>query len=103
MSHSERFYAEKRDFIRMKIELPLFGTLTSAKGQVSGPCHELSGGGLQLTLPEAVAEGSQWELHLAAEHDDRAQLRAEVKVVRCIANNEGDQYNTGLQITQVLE
>ncbi|BFM21411.1 PilZ domain-containing protein [Gilvimarinus japonicus] len=101
MSHSENFYAEKRDFIRMKIELPLTGTLSSDSGRIAGQCHELSGGGLQLELPEPVAEDSQWELLLAAEHDQRAQLRAMVKVVRCIA--EGDSYNTGLQIVQVLE
>ena len=101
MSHSENLYAEKRDFIRMKIELPLTGTLTSDSGSIDGQCHELSGGGLQLELPEPVAEGSQWELHLAAEHDERAQLRAVVEVVRCIA--DGESYNTGLQIVQVLE
>lgn len=101
MSHSENFYAEKRDFIRMKIELPLSGTLTNDSGRIVGQCHELSGGGLQLELPEPVAEQSQWELHLSAEHDERAQLRAVVKVVRCVA--KGEHFNTGLQILQVIE
>ncbi|WP_041523794.1 PilZ domain-containing protein [Gilvimarinus agarilyticus] len=101
MSHSESFYAEKRDFIRMKIELPLSGTLTNDSGRITGQCHELSGGGLQLELPEAVAVESQWELHLSAEHDERAQLRAVVKVVRC--TTEGDHFSAGLQIVQVIE
>ena len=101
MSHSENSYAEKRDFIRMKIALPLTGTLTRDSISIDGQCHELSGGGLQLELSEPVAEGSQWELHLAAEHDQRAQLRALVEVVRCTAS--GSNYSTGLQIIEVLE
>jgi len=101
MSHSENFHSEKRDFIRMKIDLPLAGTLSNATSSLVGQCHELSGGGLQLELPEPVAENSQWQLHLAAEHDQRAQLRAKVKVVRCVA--KGDAYQVGLKITQVIE
>lgn len=100
MSLSDKTFAEKRDFIRMKIEAPHNATISSDAGHHSGVCRELSGGGVQLMLDTALPEQSEWELNVASNHGHSPQLRAVVKVVR--VTPEGEQFATGLQIVKVI-
>ncbi len=101
MSISDKSFHEKRDFIRMKIDAPLEATLTGDAGRFSGECTELSGGGMQVLLDTALAEGSEWEVNITSEHGHSPQLRAIVKIVRVEEKTDAG-YPTGFQITEVI-
>ncbi len=101
MGMSDRPYSEKRDFIRMKIGAPLNARLAAASDLIEGLCLDLSGGGLQVEVPQPLAVGTEGEVEVSSGHGHNPTLKARVRVVRNTPGESGNHL-LGLEIIQIL-
>jgi hypothetical protein len=99
MNLSGRTYHEKRNFIRMQVDTPLEITLKD-QGSIQGQCLNLSGGGLLVTLPQALPADTELQVVLSSNHGHNPILKALVKVARVESANQ--PYRAGLQIVKML-
>lgn len=80
MNLASRNYQEKRNFIRMKVDTPV--EVISQKQVLSGVCHNLSGGGMLISLDEPLPLGSQLEVTVSSNHGHNPMLHALTQVQR---------------------
>lgn len=97
----DRSHQEKRDFIRMRIDSPLTADIRGPGIALTGLCHELSGGGMQLSTDRPLEPGTELEVTVSSEHGQNPTLRATAQVVR--SEPEGKGYRTGLEILEILQ
>lgn len=101
---SSRHYHEKRNFIRMRMETPI-DVLIPQNTSTEGLCHNLSGGGLLISMAEAVPLGTELEVTICSKFGQNPMLKARALVRRL--HLESDQPSSrcqmGLQITQLLD
>lgn len=104
MELTSRQYHEKRNFIRMKMETPI-DVLTSQRSSTRGICHNLSGGGLLISMAEALPLGTEIEVTIRSKFGQNPMLRAEALVQRLHLDPElpSSRCQMGLQITRLLE
>ncbi len=97
MSEHERDYAEKHDFIRMRVDANV--PLIHAGQEIDGVCVDLSGSGVQVQAPRQFTVGDLLTVRIESEHAALAGLEADAQVVW--ARNEGDGQHLGLKILKM--
>ncbi|MFL1419336.1 PilZ domain-containing protein [Pseudomonas fildesensis] len=97
MSEHERDYAEKRDFIRMRVEAEV--SLISAGQEIAGFCLDLSSSGMQVQAPRQFKEGDLLTVRIDSEHAALRGLEADTEVVW--TKTVGDEQQLGLKILKM--
>ena len=97
----DREYSEKRNFIRMKVNTPVEVTLDQGNRTISGVCQDLSGGGMLLTLDEALELDTEIIVNVISDHGHSPMLQASCIVSRVEAGPK-DSHLLGLEIQEVL-
>lgn len=100
MQDNSTDYSEKRDFVRVKIEIPHEIICIGKFGTKAGLCRDLSAGGLQIELQEPLQIEDTLEVHIVSSYSHTPELRAHTKIVRVTPSENG--YTVGLKITEVL-
>lgn len=96
MSEHERDYAEKRDFIRMRVDADV--SLIHAGQEIAGVCVDLSSSGMQVQARQFEV-GDQLTVRIDSEHAALAGLEADTEVVW--AKNDGERQHLGLRILKM--
>lgn len=94
MSEHERDYAEKRDFIRMRVDADV--SLIHAGQEFEGVCLDLSSSGMQVQAPRQFNVGDQLTVRIDSEHAALKGLEADTEVVW--TKTAGDEQHLGLKI-----
>lgn len=104
MELTNRDYHEKRNFIRMKVHTPV-AIRAPHRALNNGICHNLSGGGLLISLTEALPLGTEVEVTICSRHGHNPMLRAQALVQRLHLDQDGGSSTCqmGLRITHLLE
>jgi len=97
----DRAQQEKRDFIRMRIDTPLTADIQGAGISAKGLCHELSGGGMQVSTEQSLEPGAELEVTVSSEHGHSPTLRAKARVIRSEPGEGG--YRVGMEILEILQ
>ena len=97
MSEHERDYAEKRDFIRMRIDADV--SLIHAGQEIAGTCVDLSSSGMQVQAPRQFTVGDLLTVRLDSDHAALRGLEADTEVVWTKA--VGDDQHLGLKILKM--
>lgn len=104
MNPTGRSYCEKRDFIRMNVDTPVLITLSDG-GQLQGTCHNLSGGGLLVSMLEQVPLGTYLSIAVSSSYGHQPMLKARAMVTRLHQQTDTEHRPCyiGLKIDSVLE
>jgi len=102
MSLLDREYSEKRNFIRMKIDTPAEVTVLDREENCRGVCHDLSGGGMLLTIDKEVALDTELLVTVSTTHGHQPMLSARCVVSR-VEPGPKQSYLLGLEINEVLK
>ena len=97
MSEHERDYAEKRDFIRMRIDADV--SLIHAGQEIAGTCVDLSSSGMQVQAPRQFTVGDLLTVRIDSEHAALRGLEADTEVVW--TKTVGDEQQLGLRILKM--
>ena len=89
MTQSDRYYSEKRDFIRMQVETAV--NLTHGEQTCSGVCLDLSSTGMQVLAETTLQLGDRVQVHIPSSHSELKGLDATTEVVRVEAHEDGRQ------------
>ncbi len=95
MSEHKRDYAEKRDFIRMRVDADV--VLIHAGQEIAGVCVDLSSSGMQVQAPRQFSAGDPLKVRIDSEHAALKGLEADVEVVWVKAVDEGQQLGLKIQ------
>ncbi|MGV8918511.1 MAG: PilZ domain-containing protein [Pseudomonas sp.] len=95
MSQNERDYAEKRDYIRMRVDADI--TLLYAGQIIPAVCVDLSSSGMQVQAPRSFKVGDKLSVKIDSEHSALKGLEAETEVV-WLANTDDGGQKLGLTI-----
>lgn len=101
MNLASRNYQEKRNFIRMKVDTPIAITLDQ-QTHLQGTCHNLSGGGMLISLTEPLPMHQELEVTVRSSHGHNPMLRAMTRVRR-LSEGKGARFIAGLEIVSLLE
>ncbi len=104
MNLASRNYQEKRSFIRMKVETPI--SVQTVEGvTLSGTCHNISGGGMLISVSEALPLGTELEVAVTAHSGFAPMLIARTSVSRVMSqpNAQEQPCYAGLEILEILE
>lgn len=101
MNLASRNYQEKRSFIRMKVETPVAVQLHPQK-RLQGTCHNLSGGGMLISLEEPLPLDQELEVTVSSNHGHNPMLRALTRVCR-LPQTSGARFLAGLEIVALLD
>jgi C-terminal processing protease CtpA/Prc len=99
MSLVDRDYDEKRNFIRMQVNTSV--SLELSGQQLSGWCIDLSGGGLQVEMEEALPLETELEVTITSPHGHSPMLQAKTRVARVTEGDNGKKL-VGMEIIEVL-
>nr|WP_232923526.1 PilZ domain-containing protein [Pseudomonas synxantha] len=97
VSEHERDYAEKRDFIRMRVDANV--SLIHAGQEIEGVCLDLSSSGMQVQAPRQFNVGDPLTVRIDSEHAALKGLEADTEVVWTKA--AGDEQHLGLRILKM--
>ncbi len=91
-------HADKRDFLRMEMDIPVTLTDSMTGQQVTGICRDLSGTGMLVEMRVAPREGIRYDVSVPATRPDLdlGSLEASVEVTRVIPR--GDGFEVGMKI-----
>jgi len=97
MSEHERDYAEKRDFIRMRVDADV--SLIHAGQEIAGVCVDLSSSGMQVQAPRQFKAGDHLTVRIESEHAALKGLEADTEVVW--TKTTGEEQQLGLKILKM--
>jgi hypothetical protein len=89
MGQTDRDYAEKRDYIRMRVDADI--SLIYAGQIIPAVCLDLSSSGMQIEAPKAFRVGDKLSVRIESEHAALKGLEADTEVVWIADLNEGGQ------------
>ena len=95
MSQNDRDYAEKRDYIRMRVDADI--SLLYAGQIIPAVCVDLSSTGMQVQAPRSFKIGDKLHVKIDSEHSALKGLEAETEVV-WLANTDDGGQKLGLTI-----
>lgn len=75
-------YTEKRDFVRMQINVPILLTITATSQTFTGMCKNLSGNGLLFNTTNKIDLGTKLSLSIHSPNNEFNHLHAIIQVVR---------------------
>ncbi|CAI3788739.1 hypothetical protein AHFPHNDE_02416 [Pseudomonas sp. MM227] len=94
MSHSDRDYSEKRDFIRMTVDAKV--DLRVGDVVVPAVCKDLSSTGMQLEAQTQLSVGDQVGVHLPSNHPMLSDLDIQAEVIRVESSKQDGMQIIGL-------
>jgi hypothetical protein len=94
VSEHERDYAEKRDFIRMRVDADV--SLIYAGQEIAGVCLDLSSSGMQVQASRQFNVGDTLTVRIDSEHATLKGLEADTKVLW--TKTEDNKQRLGLKI-----
>ena len=97
MGEHERDYAEKRDFIRMRVDAEV--SLLHEGQEIAGVCVDLSSSGMQVQAPRQFNVGDLLTVRIDSEHAALKGLEADTEVVW--TKTVGDEQQLGLRILKM--
>ncbi len=97
MGEHERDYAEKRDFIRMRVDAKV--SLLHEGQEISGVCVDLSSSGMQVQAPRQFNVGDLLTVSIDSEHAALKGLEADTEVVW--TKTAGEEQQLGLKILKM--
>ena len=97
MSEHERDYAEKRDFIRMRVDAEV--SLLHEGQEIAGVCVDLSSSGMLVQAPRQFNVGDLLTVRIDSEHAALKGLEADTEVVW--AKTAGEEQQLGLKILKM--
>jgi hypothetical protein len=89
MGQLDRDYAEKRDYIRMRVDADI--SLIYAGQIIPAVCVDLSSSGMQIEAPRAFNIGDKLSVRIESEHAALKGLEASTEVVWIAALDDGGQ------------
>lgn len=98
MGQNDRDYAEKRDYIRMRVDADI--SLLYAGQIIPAVCVDLSSSGMQIEAPRSFQVGDKISVRIDSEHAALKGLEAETEVVWLADLEEGGQ-KLGLTILKM--
>jgi hypothetical protein len=98
MGQNDRDYAEKRDYIRMRVDADI--SLLYAGQIIPAVCVDLSSSGMQVEAPRSFQVGDKISVRIDSEHAALKGLEAETEVVWLADLEEGGQ-KLGLTILKM--
>lgn len=98
MGQLDRDYAEKRDYIRMRVDADI--SLLYAGQIIPAICVDLSSTGMQIQAPRTFQVGDKINVRIDSEHAALKGLEAETEVVWLADLEEGGQ-KLGLTILKM--
>jgi len=98
MSQNDRDYAEKRDYIRMRVDADI--TLLYAGQIIPAVCLDLSSSGMQVQVPREFRVGDKLSVKIDSDHIALKGLEADTEVV-WLADQEGGGQKLGLTILRM--
>jgi hypothetical protein len=101
MNLASRSYEEKRSFIRMKVDTPI-DIRMGQHTQLQGTCHNLSGGGMLISLNEPIPLHEPLGVTVSSQYGHYPMLRALARVCR-LQESPGRGFMAGLEIVELLE
>ncbi len=100
MNLSSREFQEKRNFIRMRVNTDV--SIALGDKVYVGTCHNLSGGGLCVSMPEILPLGNPVEVTVRSLYGHSPVLKASAKVARLEASADSPDCRMGLEIISLL-
>lgn len=100
MNLANRSYEEKRNFIRMRVNTP--AEVKVDQNLWAGICHNLSGGGMMISVPEPLPLGAELEVTVSSHHGHSPMLKALTKVRR-VQPLASQECRIGLEILNLLD
>ena len=100
MGMLDRQYDEKRDFIRMQINTP--AQIDIGEGSIDAICHDLSGGGMLLSVDKELANGQEVQVTIMSSYGHSPMLQAHCQVTRS-ESGPNSSYVLGLEILEVID
>ena len=98
----KRRYAEKRNFIRMKVNTPAQVSVEQGDSTIQGICNDLSGGGMLLTLDKKPSNESDLMVTVTSKESNGPLLQARCSIARTQMAAK-DKYIIGLEIQEFIE
>lgn len=98
MSEHNRDYAEKRDFIRMRVDVDV--SLIHAGQVIEATCVDLSSSGMQVQAPQRFQVGDRLKVRIDSEHAALKGLDAETEVI-WVKGKDDDKQLLGLSILKM--
>lgn len=98
MGQNDRDYAEKRDYIRMRVDADI--SLLYAGQIIPAVCVDLSSSGMQIEAPRSFQVGDRISVRIDSEHAALKGLEADTEVVWLADMEEGGQ-KLGLTILKM--
>lgn len=80
---NSRQYAEKRDFIRMKIDTQIILTTPESGQQHQGICRDLSGAGMSVEVDQHFPADTELSTILPSNNEAFKSFNAVIRVIRC--------------------
>ena len=96
-------YEEKRDFVRMQIEMSIRITDKTTDETITCMCKSLSGNGLMFESKVNFTIGTLLEITLDNNNDRFNKLNAVIQVVRTELNHTNDTFEIGTKIVKLLK
>lgn len=97
-----RDFDEKRDFIRMLLEVPLHCKDPDTGETLTGQAHDLSSKGVAFVLDRPYDPGKTLEVRIRPEKSLVPPLHARVEVVRVEPDISGRSFRIGARILEYL-
>jgi hypothetical protein len=98
MGQIDRDYAEKRDYIRMRVDADI--SLIYAGQIIPAVCVDLSSTGMQIQASRSFKVGDRISVRIESDHPALKGLEAETEVV-WVADVQGDVQKLGLTILKM--
>jgi hypothetical protein len=98
MGQIDRDYAEKRDYIRMRVDADI--SLIYAGQIIPAVCVDLSSSGMQIKASRSFKVGDRISVRIESDHPALKGLEADTEVV-WVADVQGDVQKLGLTILKM--
>jgi hypothetical protein len=98
MGQIDRDYAEKRDYIRMRVDADI--SLIYAGQIIPAVCVDLSSTGMQIQASRSFKVGDRISVRIESDHPALKGLEADTEVV-WVADVQGDVQKLGLTILKM--
>lgn len=102
MTETSNAHAEKRNYLRMQMNIPAKIEITANGTHEKGLLVNLSGSGMLLELDNNYPEGAQITVQVDSEHGHTPSLEALCTVIRTSEGGEGNKQQIGVTIDRIL-
>ncbi len=98
-----RDYDEKRDYLRVSVDCPIFFRTGDEEQEETGKVKNLSGRGMMFVSERELPLESSLKVKVFPENDLTPPLHARVRVVRVTPTRRGSGFEVGAVIQEMLD